>query len=516
MNPTHKKMYIFIVAGVLLMSTNVIAMNISEKSTDSGLIQMVDLDDLDPNTDLHVTVSIKEIRALDDFEKIGDPDFYVRIYICDNVFESEVWPDQKYLYGDPYLFQATQNIPDYMENVSIKIQLWDKQPLKDRLCDLDDNYGYFTQNKDVEIVYNTKMGTWDGEDFNYPHSIYADDSGYGRLNGCDDNSYYENDLDCELLFDVTQSDTDGDGIPYWIEVNKYGTDPMVDDTGRDDDGDGVPIEWEYKWGTFIDYNWRNDTYEKVIFYNPFEFEQHNMSDIDDDGLNNVEEYLVSEWNSDPFRKDIFIELDQMEAGTNGEPASVFPNASKELIKNAFNRRNIVYHFDDGCMGGGETIPFIEPFSMRDDPNETVDILYNDYFLHGNKSNWRKGVFFYSSVIYDGGWQGYNYGNGSFLVSLRIINEQQKFALALWGEDNVLASVYMHEHGHALGLNELYGHDLDSYYPWQIKYWRYRPYKSCMNYGYTYILVDFSDGSHGKNDRDDWDTIDLTLFEQNRK
>ncbi len=52
-----------------------------------------------------------------------------------------------------------------------------------------------------------------------------------------------------VLFDITQNDFDGDNIPYWTEVNRYHTDPTVNDTGRDDDGDGVPIEWEFKWGT---------------------------------------------------------------------------------------------------------------------------------------------------------------------------------------------------------------------------------------------------------------------------
>ena len=36
----------------------------------------------------------------------------------------------------------------------------------------------------------------------------------------------------------------------------------------------------------------------------------------------------------------------------------------------------------------------------------------------------------------------------------------------------------------------------------------------MNYGYTYILVDYSDGSRGMNDFDDWNNLDLTHFEMN--
>jgi hypothetical protein len=35
----------------------------------------------------------------------------------------------------------------------------------------------------------------------------------------------------------------------------------------------------------------------------------------------------------------------------------------------------------------------------------------------------------------------------------------------------------------------------------------------MNYRYIYTaLVDYSDGNHGKNDYDDWGTIDLTYFQ----
>ena len=39
----------------------------------------------------------------------------------------------------------------------------------------------------------------------------------------------------------------------------------------------------------------------------------------------------------------------------------------------------------------------------------------------------------------------------------------------------------------------------------------------MNYGYMYgtiwNLVDYSDGSHGKNDFDDWSNINFGYFEQ---
>ena len=75
---------------------------------------------------------------------------------------------------------------------------------------------------------------------------------------------------------------------------------------------------------------------------------------------------------------------------------------------------------------------------------------------------------------------------------------------------------MHELGHCLGLNWLGGHSRDSYFPWQIGWWKWRPYKSIMNYGYMYgflhDLVDFSDGSRGKNDFNDWENIDFYNFQ----
>ena len=77
---------------------------------------------------------------------------------------------------------------------------------------------------------------------------------------------------------------------------------------------------------------------------------------------------------------------------------------------------------------------------------------------------------------------------------------------------VYAGVMMHETGHGLDLNGP-GVDVhDSVYPWQANYWRFGPYRSVMNYRFTYGgLVDYSDGRRGKNDYDDWGTIDLTLI-----
>ena len=260
-----KQIICLTLVGLLLFSTNALALKITSnsaqdkdefinKSDGNNKLKTTasyDLNDLDPNENLSVTVTIKEIRALDKIDLIGKPDFYVKVFINDAVNTSCVWHNNKYLKPN---WSVTQDVPDDEENVSIKIQLWDWNLGKDKLCDIGSIYNQSLRDKrDLDLVYSLKTGHWRGDDFNHPDILF-DPSGYGRANGCDDNSIYQRDRDCELWFDISQNDTDGDGIPYWTEVNVYnGTgqcDPLKDDSGRDDDGDGVPIEWEHKWGHF--------------------------------------------------------------------------------------------------------------------------------------------------------------------------------------------------------------------------------------------------------------------------
>jgi len=455
--------------------------------------QTTGLEDFDPLVDIEVTVEIQKIRSLEKFEyphprieKIdwfSDPDFYVKVFINDEEFESNVWNDIKYIY-DPQ-FSPTLNVPDDEEFVNIKIQLWDWNSEGDKLCDI----GSDKENcYDVELTYSVKTGHWSGDD--EPSS--SDPSGYGRLNGCDDGTIYKRDLDCELWFNIYQNDYDGDSIPYWTEVNVYETDPEVDNTGEDADNDSVPIEWEHKWG-----------------YDPFDWDNHEDLDPDIDGIENIEEYLTSQWDSDPFREDIFIELDQMEESPEGFE-SLIPEGAKELLRTAFNRYNIVLHLDDGCMGGGEMIPFDELTPH----GELRDIIYWNYFLHGDENNWRRGVFRYGVVVYDAGGAGYNFRRGAFVIS-SISTESKAIPNTQRIKDIVYASVYMHETGHTLGIyhGNTPGCDAPkSARPRYLNFWRWGPYKSTMNYRYTYRLVDYSDGSRGRRDFNDWDQLDFTHFQ----
>jgi len=452
--------------------------------------------DFDPLVDIEVTVEIQKIRSFDKYEKqyslipyttilckreyvdrTSDPDFYIKVLINNEEFTSIIWHDTKYIYSPE--FSATLNVPDDQEFVDITIQLWDWNENGDVLCDIGKD------EKDVDITYSIKTGHWTGED------QLNDPSGYGRLNGCDDGSIYKRDRDCELWFNVYQNDYDYDGIPYWTEVNVYGTDPEIDNSGEDSDNDDVPIEWEWKWE-----------------YNPLVAEDHEDLDPDDDSIDNLEEYLTSQWESDPFRKDFFVELDQMKEGPNGE-TSLLPEASKELLYTAHDRQNLVYHLDDGSWegSGSEMIPFDETTTKGE-----LNNLYYQYFLHGNYNNWRRGVFHYGVLIYHyESIYGHCFGPNRYQISSRGL--ENKANDPYLERDEVYASAYMHEAGHTFGFWPIPGHNSRSGSPMQIGWWLNRPYKSCMNYGYTFYTVDYSNGARPIRDYNDWERMDLSHFER---
>jgi hypothetical protein len=353
------------------------------------------------------------------------------------------------------------------------------------------------QGKALNLTYHVTTGQWDGDDH------LGDLSGYGRANGCDDGSIYTSEQDCELAFTITFNDYDHDGIPYWTEVNVYGTDPTKDNRGEDLDHDGVPIEWEYRWG-----------------YDPLAWDNHSALDPDNDSISNLEEFDTwSLFSSDPFRRDLFLEMDYMAPGPNGE-SSVVPADSLERLKDPFARRNIAFHVDTGEINGGELIPFDSLITI-----DEVRPLYNTYFLHNDSTTWRRGVFHYGLYVYStkpNGYgfsgdvdpmMGYNPGTNAFIISSKQMEKNARWNL------NPLsyyyASATMHEMGHTMSIRNGHPPGCDNHfgtYPWQLGFWIYRNYKSIMNYRYTYHIFDYSDGSHGKRDFDDWSNLNLSYFE----
>ena len=447
--------------------------------------------DFDPLMDVIVTVKINEVRFLEDNNLEEDTTFYIVVTINNEIFKSKIWNDTRYLYGINWT--VSLNVPDDNEYVSIILQLWDCSNGTDKLCDINPNKDY----NQAEIIYSICSGHWSGDDY------IGDLSGYGRLNGCDDGSIYENERDCELCFDIYQNDFDNDNIPYYYEENVYLTNPEFNDVGSDCDNDKIPIEWEHRWG-----------------YDPNLWDDHVNLDPDLDGIQNYEEFLTSDWDSDPFRKDLFIEIDEMQESPDGLSSKV-PNNSKELVRNVYCRRNILLHIDDGCMGGGgETIPF-------DRVTGGVDLffIYYRYFLHNNFHNWRRGVFRYCMSIYHHvtasgiayvGEMPFLYwhakGTNTYQISSTSIQQISEYNYK--SLDFIYACIILHETCHTMGIDLLFPLGCDNkrtMYPWRISYWIFQNYKSVMNYRYVWEILDYSDGSHGKGDYNDWDNLDLTFF-----
>jgi len=262
----------------------------------------------------------------------------------------------------------------------------------------------------------------------------------------------------------------------------------------DSDNDGVPDWWEEKWG-----------------YNPNHWDNHANLDPDKDALNNIEECYTDQYGSNPYHKDIFLEIDWMESKfdniSSNKPTNYWVNQMIEV----FARRNITLHFDDGRLGGGEQISYKEFYF------EDLEDLYWDYFLHNNLNNPRKDIFHYCIISDFGpypGFPGFSFVGwdnlDSWEISGEVINDNHPFI----EKDYLIISVILHELGHTLGLlaDDHGGNDnMVATIPFTKQFFKYRSYRSCMNYLYTYRIFDYSDGSHGRNDFDDWDNLDFSFF-----
>ena len=315
------------------------------------------------------------------------------------------------------------------------------------------------------IYYDLARGDWYGDDW------LGDSDGYGHIVM---KKY-------EIWFDVTYNDYDGDGLTYWEEVNIYHTSPYVNNAMDDPDHDGLPFWWEDKYG-----------------FNPQKWDNASL-DYDKDGLTTLQEYEMYKNLSDPFAKDIFLEIDYMK---DYRPS----NESVELLCNAFATHNITIHvFIDDILPNKERLYY----------NDLVSIYWK-YFLNDDMNCIKHGIFHYEvlgkySSLPRGGHAFIGWDNlDSFVLGGAYIDEWRVGK----GRRIAYASLSMHELGHTLGLFEYTFPGIDNEScnaPWMPGFWIYRNYKSCLNYRYAFQLVDYSNGKHGRNDFDDWDNIDLTFF-----
>jgi hypothetical protein len=342
------------------------------------------------------------------------------------------------------------------------------------------------------MVYRT--GCWAGDD------SFKDDDGYGHYVG----KFFE------VWFDVYQTDFDHDGIPYWTEVNALHTNPRVDDSKHDPDEDGIPTSWEWKWS-----------------YDPFIWDDHTNLDPDIDGVENIEEYRMTKWFADPFSQDIYIEVDGMERGGLLDREHVLHKESQQIIIERFCSHGINVYIDDGWLdgsinSGGELLPHIKTISW--DSGMMLQ-FYNNHFADERKDIFRYLLMCHSGVFPMMAFSGNTIFNrfdtmavGTFIYQRLLMPRTQRL---------LLAATVLHELGHTLSIapytiegcdNISFALDITTIKQF-LEGWRnYRSewdnYKSVMNYRYMVDvnLVDYSDGSHGYNDQNDWKNFYLPFFQ----
>jgi hypothetical protein len=422
------------------------------------------------------------------------PSFYYVAFLNDAELTSETLTGWDTGYVGRESFRIVEN-----EQLECKISLTIFEPMKQLFRTINEEIEGF------EITYNFKTGRWTGDD-----DFVDDPDGYGHYNG----EHYE------IWFDVHQSDSDDDGIPYWTEVNVLHTDPTVDDSNLDPDNDGIPTPWEWKWG-----------------YNVSAWDDHANLDPDLDGLQNIEEYQMEKWLANPYQPEIYIEVDFMKGKTFG-PDYVFWEESQQLVMDKFSQHSyhalnysntISVHIDDGCMGGGGELLKHIGYHI-DQETGVISEFYKYHF-----ADERKGIFRYLVMAYDAGWAHPQDYKGWYDVM--CIGASPSFLMESFRGRNVEPRIQrlvqaiqvMHEVGHTCDLMPDYCQGIDNGTTEAIDYWR--NYQSCMNYWMMYrptlyhrfilgkdygLIFEYSDGSRNEPDHpdcDDWSHIDISFFQK---
>ncbi len=256
---------------------------------------------------------------------------------------------------------------------------------------------------------------------------------------------------------------------------------------RDTDEDGIPDYWEEKWG-----------------YDPNKKDDHLNLDPDNDGLNNFEECYTDKYGSNPYYKDIFIEIDYSK---NNKLSNEYIEKAKEIFK----EHDICLHIDTGDLEGGEEIPI----NYIDSCSDFCDV-YWDYFLHNNMDNPRKGIFHYAVIIdeIEEIWNGFVFIGWDNLDTIGMAIKESKDNHRYLKKDRLIIGGIIHELGHTMGLliDDHGGIDNTGAVKFFTKQgFKYKNYFSCLNYRYVFYLLDYSDGSHGQGDFNDWDKLDFSFF-----
>lgn len=233
------------------------------------------------------------------------------------------------------------------------------------------------------------------------------------------------------------TDTDGDGIPDSVEQSRYGTDP----TDADTDGDGFPDGMEG---------------------------QCNQSLPD----------------ADPLRTDIYVEVDSTRNQTLSDDVAtaVVETFADAPVSNPDGSTGIDIHLvtNDTNLPVDGTV-----YSTRQDGPEN-DI----YDFRANHSDYRTDGYYYVLLTDDVAYNGDSYYVGA--------GRPEIAAMELFEATKITASLFMHEFGHAMGL-DAHQNGIDE------KRYTNTEYNSVMNYNGLYDQLTYSDGTDSVG-RDEWQFV----------
>jgi parallel beta-helix repeat protein len=403
----------------------------------------------------------------------------IKIEFCDVVYNTH--------FGIA-LRSASQNIEvsncNIYKNIRYGIFVEKENEVKVKYCNIRGNrlYGIYSNSYKCTARLN-----WWGSQFGPSYSEFRNSSKISLIP-----SYYK--FIPWIIKPIRLNGASWHDNPTYINDYEY-TKPevFIKINGTDSDADGAPDWWEIKWEQYHIDKW----------------EDHKNLDPDNDGLNNLEECYADKYGSNPFKKDIFLELDWMESQEDQFSNKPDLEFLEKLVK-IFEEHDIIFHYDIGNLDGGEEIPFCNnSFSfakLRD--------LYWSYFLHNNLNNQRKGIFRYGIICsycpdLNFPFMGWDQLDG-FAISAKWLKENNP----LIDINQLIIGAIVHQLGHTLGLLADTYDGIDNmgilnYF--SKNWWKYKNYKSCMNYLYKYRIFSYSDGTHGYGDFDDWGNINLSFF-----
>lgn len=247
-------------------------------------------------------------------------------------------------------------------------------------------------------------------------------------------------------------------------------------------------------------------------------------DLDEDGLSDyIESPTYPNRNAvfcgssecaypNPAKKDLYVEIDWMKNGSiTYKPTS----AQLELIEDMFESKSVNIHFDTGQYGGGEELALYTPILENTPTSSQVD--YWDYvnggdgitptFASSRNSIWRYLIYGYKYDLSGSSGWAETFGDNLF-VSGGLISDMSGLA----NMDRAVAGTIAHELGHNICLSNerIYVEQpTDCAFSHIDSTDTNNDYKSVMNYRFQLTdrqdlgYINYSDGSHGGGDHDDW-------------